>query len=118
MALAPGTYAVFTTTEGKITVRLFEAEHHHRQELYGAGRRRQGNDTGTGAKPPAPAAGGPKPAAPAAVAPKADAADPFNDTGGAAKPASPQSRLQNPMRQSRRAMPPIRSPMAPAGPNR
>ena len=26
MALAPGTYAVFTTTEGKITVRLFEAE--------------------------------------------------------------------------------------------
>jgi len=26
MALASGTYAVFTTTEGKITVRLFEAE--------------------------------------------------------------------------------------------
>ena len=26
MALAPGTYAVFTTTEGKITVRLFEAD--------------------------------------------------------------------------------------------
>jgi peptidyl-prolyl cis-trans isomerase A (cyclophilin A) len=26
MALAPGTYAVFNTTEGKITVRLFEAE--------------------------------------------------------------------------------------------
>ena len=26
MALAPGTYAVFTTTEGKITVRLFETE--------------------------------------------------------------------------------------------
>ena len=26
MPLAPGTYAVFTTTEGKITVRLFETE--------------------------------------------------------------------------------------------
>ena len=26
MALASGTYAVFTTTEGKITVRLFEAD--------------------------------------------------------------------------------------------
>src|ERR1035441_10105467 len=26
MALAPGTYAVFNTTEGKITVRLFESE--------------------------------------------------------------------------------------------
>ena len=26
MALAPGTYAVFNTTEGKITVRLFEAD--------------------------------------------------------------------------------------------
>src|SRR5580658_6865205 len=26
MALAPGTYAVFNTSEGKITVRLFEAE--------------------------------------------------------------------------------------------
>ncbi len=26
MALAPGTYAVFSTTEGKITVRLFEAD--------------------------------------------------------------------------------------------
>ena len=26
MALAAGTYAVFTTSEGKITVRLFEAE--------------------------------------------------------------------------------------------
>ncbi len=26
MALAPGTYAVFKTTEGKITVRLFEAD--------------------------------------------------------------------------------------------
>ena len=26
MALAAGTYAVFTTTEGKITVRLFESD--------------------------------------------------------------------------------------------
>ena len=26
MALVPGTYAVFNTTEGKITVRLFEAD--------------------------------------------------------------------------------------------
>ncbi len=26
MALAPGTYAVFNTTEGKITVRLFEID--------------------------------------------------------------------------------------------
>ena len=26
MSLAPGTYAVFSTTEGKITVRLFEAD--------------------------------------------------------------------------------------------
>jgi peptidyl-prolyl cis-trans isomerase A (cyclophilin A) len=26
MSLAPGTYAVFTTTEGKITVRLFESD--------------------------------------------------------------------------------------------
>jgi peptidyl-prolyl cis-trans isomerase A (cyclophilin A) len=26
MSLAPGTYAIFSTTEGKITVRLFEAE--------------------------------------------------------------------------------------------
>jgi peptidyl-prolyl cis-trans isomerase A (cyclophilin A) len=26
MALAPGTYAIFNTTEGKITVRLFEAD--------------------------------------------------------------------------------------------
>jgi len=26
MPLAPGTYAVFSTTEGKITVRLFESE--------------------------------------------------------------------------------------------
>ncbi len=26
MALAAGTYAVFTTTEGKITIRLFEAD--------------------------------------------------------------------------------------------
>jgi len=26
MSLAAGTYAVFNTTEGKITVRLFEAE--------------------------------------------------------------------------------------------
>ena len=28
MALAAGTYAIFTTTEGKITVRLFESEAH------------------------------------------------------------------------------------------
>ena len=26
MALAPGTYAVFNTSEGKITVRLFESD--------------------------------------------------------------------------------------------
>ena len=26
MSLAPGTYAVFSTTEGNITVRLFEAD--------------------------------------------------------------------------------------------
>ncbi len=42
MALAAGTYAVFSTTEGKITVRLFEADApNHRQELHRAGRRRK-----------------------------------------------------------------------------
>ena len=45
MPTKPGTYAVFNTTEGKITVRALRVRRaHHRQELHRARRRHQGVD--------------------------------------------------------------------------